>query len=131
VFIYSATYNNNDNNRHRVIQLPYPSDDTRLISTLARNVIRQLFRPGVIYMKAGIGLVDLSSKKYQQLDLFHSGQSVRTDQLMQVMDKINSTYGKNTLYIAAEGVHKKWAMRQAYRSPAYTSCWNELPIIKC
>ncbi len=44
---------------------------------------------------------------------------------MAVMDKINHYYGKNSIYLAAEGVHKKWAMRQAYRSPAYTSCWGD------
>jgi len=32
---------------------------------------------------------------------------------MTVMDAVNKRHGKNSIYIAAEGVHKKWAMRQA------------------
>ena len=47
------------------------------------------------------------------------------------LDKINTTYGKNSIYIAAEKVHNKWAMRQAYRSPSYTSRWDELAMINC
>jgi DNA polymerase V len=131
VLLYSSTYEANYYNSNRVVKLPYPTDDTRLISSIARSVVRHLVKPGARYMKAGVGLLDLSSKQHQQLDLFHPGQTLKTDQLMQVMDKINHTYGKNSIYIAAEGVHQKWAMRQAYRSPAYTSRWTELPIIQC
>ena len=131
VLLYSATYESNYYNSHQVIQLPYPCDDTRLISAIARTAIQYLFKSGITYMKAGVGLLDLSAKKHQQLDMFHPGQSAKTDQLMAVMDKINSSYGKNSIYVAAEGVQKKWSMRQAYRSPSYTSQWNELPEIQC
>ncbi len=131
VLLYSANYESSYHSRHQVIQLPYPCDDTRLISNIARTAIQHLFKPGVAYIKAGVGLLDLSAKKQQQLDMFHSGQSAKTDQLMAVVDRINSTHGKNSIYIAAEGVHKKWAMRQAYRSPSYTSRWSELPEIVC
>ncbi len=131
VLLYAAGYENHYHNNHRVIQLPYPTDDTRLISSIARSSIKHLFKPGIFYIKAGVGLLDLSSKKRQQLDLFHAGQSAKTDKLMAAMDKINRRHGKNSIYIAAEGVHQKWAMRQAYRSPAYTSQWDELPEIQC
>jgi len=131
ILLYSSTHIKNYYNRHRIIKLPYPSDDTRLISQLARNAMRELVKADGVYIKAGIGLLDLSSKKYQQLDLFHSRQSDRTDRVMQLMDKINTTHGKNSIYIAAEGTHNKWAMRQEYRSPSYTSRWNELPVIQC
>ncbi|MCW8931203.1 MAG: Y-family DNA polymerase [Gammaproteobacteria bacterium] len=131
ILLYTASYESNYYNSHQVIQLPYPSDDTRLISAIARTAVQHLFKPGVAYIKAGVGLLELSDKKHQQLDMFHPGQSTKTDQLMTVIDKINTHYGRNSIYVAAEGVHKKWAMRQAYRSPSYTSQWNELPEIKC
>ena len=131
ILLYSSTHGNSYYNSHRVIKLPYPSNDTRLISSFARKTIQKMVRPGISYMKAGIGLLELHSKKHQQLDLFHPGQSSKSDQVMQVMDQINTTYGRNSIYIAAEGVHQKWAMRQAYRSPSYTTHWNELPLIKC
>ncbi|MCU7836581.1 MAG: Y-family DNA polymerase [gamma proteobacterium symbiont of Taylorina sp.] len=131
VLLYSSGYKQNYDHRQQIIKLPYPSDDTCLISNLARRAIRQLVKPGTAYIKAGIGLLELSSKKHQQLDLFQTGQSAKTDQLMQIIDKINTIHGKNSIYVAAEGVHRKWAMRQDYRSPSYTCRWNELPSIKC
>jgi len=129
ILLYSASQSNNS--QHKVIQLAYPTDDTRLLSRIARIIIKQLVKPGVMYIKAGIGLLDLSSKKHQQLDLFHKAQPAKTDRLMTVMDAINKRHGKNSIYIAAEGTHKKWLMRQTYRSPAYTSQWQELPEINC
>jgi len=131
VLLYTADYETHYHNRHQVIQLPYPTDDTRLISSIARSAVKHLFKPGIFYIKAGVGLLDLSSKKHRQLDLFHRGQSAKTDKLMAVMDNINHRHGRNSIYIAAEGVHQKWAMRQAYRSPSYTSQWDELPEIQC
>ncbi|WP_198263692.1 Y-family DNA polymerase [sulfur-oxidizing endosymbiont of Gigantopelta aegis] len=131
VLLYCVSYENPLYNQQRVIQLPYPSNDTRLISNLARQVIKQIFKANIAYIKVGVGLLDLSEKKHQQLDLFHAGQAIKTDQLMNTMDKINQHYGKNSIYVAAEGVHKKWLMRQAYRSPSYTSQWDELPEVHC
>ncbi len=131
VLLYSSTYHSNYYNSNRVVQLPWPSDDTRIISALARQTIQQMIQANVFYMKAGIGLLELSPKRHQQLDLFSPEQSVKTDQLMAVMDKINRQYGRNSIYLAAEGMHKKWAMRQAYRSPAYTSRWEDIPLIQC
>jgi len=48
---------------------------------------------------------------------------------MTVLDSINSRYGKGALHIAASGGTKKWAMRQQYLSPAYTTRWADLPVI--
>jgi DNA polymerase V len=131
VLLYTSTYESSFYNASYVVSLPYPTSDTRVVSGIARAVISQLVKPGINYMKAGVGLLELSPQHMQQLDLFHPGQSCKTDQLMSVMDRINTTYGKNSIYLAGEGVHQKWSMRQAYRSPAYTSRWHELPTIQC
>ena len=82
-------------------------------------------------MKAGIGLTELINKKNSQLDLFHKGQSLKSDRLMKTLDKLNQNYGRGSVCIGSEGVAKKWAMRQAYTSPAYTTRLTELPSIKC
>jgi len=131
VLLYAANDQHHYHRQQMVISLACPSDDTRLLSKAAKTLLKQLFRPGVFYIKAGVGLLDLSIKKHQQLDLFHPAQSAKSEQLMTVMDKINQRHGRNTIYIAAEGVQQKWVMRQAYRSPAYTSHWDELPQVQC
>ncbi|USD23482.1 DUF4113 domain-containing protein [Microbulbifer variabilis] len=37
------------------------------------------------------------------------------------MDRINKKLGHGTLFLVAEGIQKKWKMRQAFTSPAYTT----------
>jgi DNA polymerase V len=45
------------------------------------------------------------------------------------LDKTNLEHGRNTLFIGAEGVVPKWAMRQQYKSPAYTTRWSDIPVV--
>ena len=78
-----------------------------------------------------VGLIDITDKQFFQTDLFCKRQSPQTDVLMQTLDKINHRFGKGTLYSAAEGIQKKWAMQQNFRSDSYTTHWQELPKIRC
>ncbi|WP_444902651.1 DUF4113 domain-containing protein [Microbulbifer sp. SSSA007] len=45
------------------------------------------------------------------------------------MDSINHKFGRGTLFLGAEGIQKKWKMRQAYTSPAYNTKWGDLPKV--
>ncbi len=46
---------------------------------------------------------------------------------MATLDGINRLYGKKTLYHVAQGHDgKAWRMRQQFRSPRYTTRWDEL-----
>ena len=49
---------------------------------------------------------------------------------MKVMDKINTTFGKDTLKIASSGTKQNWSMKSQYISQGYTTNWNELLTIK-
>ncbi|MCB1757271.1 MAG: translesion error-prone DNA polymerase V subunit UmuC [Gammaproteobacteria bacterium] len=111
-----------------IVQLPYPTDDTRLITQAARQAVKRLFSDGHAYLKAGIGLVDIIDKRFYQQDLFHPGQSAKADATMRLIDRINGRMGKNTVYLAAQGVSRPWYMRQNFTSPGYTTNWNDLPV---
>ncbi len=117
--------------RQRWIQLPYCSDDTRLIAQHAAAALQQLFVSGLRYRKCGIGLVDIRTRKFEQQDFFAAQQSVQSQALMQVLDRINQRYGKHTLTLANAGIAPQWAMKRDYLSPRYTTRWNELPVVRC
>lgn len=131
VFLQVPAYANPADNRSCTLQLPYLSDDSRLISQWARQATRGLLRPGREYSKAGVGLLELHDRCYAQGDLFSRDGGGQSEALMTVMDSINRRYGRGTLHLAAEGVEKKWRMRQAFRSPSYTTCWQDLPLVVC
>jgi DNA polymerase V len=129
VFLHTSPHESNYYSNAITVKMPYPTDDTTVVIDAARQAITHLYREGFRFQKAGIGLIDIKPKKQLQFDLFHAGQSKKRDQLMTVLDSINSRYGKGTLHIAASGGTKKWAMRQRYLSPAYTTRWSDLPVI--
>lgn len=65
-----------------------------------------------------------------QTDLFSQGQSdPKSDKVMATMDAINQRWGRSTIKLASEGKARPWAMRQANKSPCWTTKWDELPII--
>ena len=112
-----------------VCQTPFPTNDTREIVAVALQGLESIFRPGHRYLKAGVGLLDVCDREFNQFDLFHTGQSVRSEKMMQILDKTNLVHGRSALFLASEGVVKKWAMRQQYKSPAYTTRWGDIPLV--
>ena len=56
---------------------------------------------------------------------------------MTALDAINDRYGRGTLKVASAGTEhggvKKlqgWRMKQERRTPGYTTCWDELAVVK-
>ncbi|WP_444946501.1 Y-family DNA polymerase [Microbulbifer sp. VTAC004] len=129
LFLHTSPHEPNYYSRSTVVRCPYPTDDTRLIASLAKGAIRELYRPGHRFMKAGVGLVELVPKTLGQGDLFAIGQPARAGMMMQTLDRVNQRFGSGTLFLGAEGMQKQWKMRQAYRSPAYTTRFEALPVV--
>lgn len=116
------------------VRFAYPTDDLRIITHLAKKGLSQIFKQGYYYKKTGVCLVDLISKESRQLDLFHDvshKELQATEDFMGIFDKVNQKFGRNTLYLAAEGCNgKPWDARLQMRSPRYTTCWSELPVVR-
>ena len=66
----------------------------------------------------------------QQRSLFSDrDQIAKNTRLMETMDLLNKKMGRNTVRFGAEGLQHEWKMRSERKSPAYTSCWQELPRV--
>ncbi|SQD80686.1 protein of unknown function [Moritella yayanosii] len=50
---------------------------------------------------------------------------------MAVFDVLNQKYGRDTLFLGAQGIDKKWAMRRNMLTPQYTTKWLDLPKVRC
>ncbi|WP_339907660.1 translesion error-prone DNA polymerase V subunit UmuC [Pseudomonas guineae] len=111
-------------------QLPYPTDDTRLIIASAQEGIKRLFRDGFSYAKAQVLLLDLCRRDEYTQDLFAPEQPVRTERLMSTLDAINGRWGRGTLQPGRIAKPTEWAMRREMLSLAYTTQWSELLIAK-
>lgn len=137
VFIHTSRHSEPYIYKSTIIQLPYPSNDTRLIEACVREAVKNIYQSGCAYAKAGVGIIELCHKQFQQSDLFNRGQSPRSEQLMRSLDTINNKFGRGTLVLAAEGLkHRQdnpaaWQMRQNLHSPRYTTCWSDIPTVRC
>lgn len=111
-----------------MVSLPAPTDDTMRINKAAQFLLRQMYKPGIHYQKAGVMLMELVANGGRQIDLFgYVARSDKSDGLMSVIDQINNKYSRGTVGFASEGVHKAWAMRRGFKSPNYCTDWSELP----
>jgi DNA polymerase V len=129
VFLNTSPFESGYFSRSIVCQTPYPTNDSREIVAAALQGVEGIYKPGHRYLKAGVGLLDVMDRKFNQYDLFHQGQSNRSDKVMRVLDNTNLKHGRNALFIGSEGVVQKWAMRQQYKSPAYTTRWSDIPVV--
>lgn len=118
------------------LPLIYASDNSILLVKLAKRALNKIWRPGYHYQKAGVMLSDITLKGPIQEDIFapnptYSGND-KQDRLMSVMDQINQLNGKNTLFLATQGIQQKsqWQMNRNLMSPRYTSRWDELLVVK-
>jgi len=127
VFIHTSPFEPDFHSVSAVAKLPFPTDDSRIIAGTARETARRLYSSGHAFLKAGVGLIEIIDRKYHQFDLLSAGQSRQSDRLMAVLDRINHHYGRNAVFLAAQGVSKPWYMRQQYTSPEYTTRWRDLP----
>jgi len=48
---------------------------------------------------------------------------------MTVMDRVNRGAGRGTLQLASAGIVNAWAMKREHMTPAYTTRWEELPVV--
>ena len=131
VFIQTSPFDRRPYANSTTFALPCATDDTRVLVRHARGAAQALYRGGYAYLKSGVGLLELVPRRHRQEELFQPGPSVKTDRLMAVLDSINREQGRGTVMTAAEGVRKKWAMRQSHRSRSYTTRWSQLPVARC
>lgn len=114
------------------IILAAATDDTRVLTGYAIEVLESIYQPGLKYKKAGIVLSGIVPANIRQPAL--SGVYPMTDgpsQAMRVMDRINQRYGRDTVKIASMGARDKapWHMSCSRRSRRYTTALTELPVL--
>jgi len=115
----------------KVIALPYATDDTMLLVKTAIQALRSVYQKGYTYQKASVSFGKVQPKEGRQISLFTpSGADEKSEKMMKALDAANSRWGRGTIFLAAEGIEKPWQMKAEHKSPAYTSNWNELPIVK-
>ena len=132
-----------------MINFEEPIDNTVIIINESFKLLEKIYRSNYNYKKIGIVLLGLKQNKKNiiengyiiQSNLFTvnqklSGYSKKSDICMKLFDDVNSRMGKKTLFYGSQGMQKisnktkepidKWSTRSSFKSPSYTTKWNEL-----
>lgn len=116
--------------RSLTIQLPVATNSTNELIYHARQGFESIYRPGYNYSKTGCTAMELIPATEIQSNIFDSENRARNSQLMQVLDKVNRSFGKNTVRFALQGFSSRWKLRQLKLSPCYTTRIDEVLTIK-
>ena len=102
------------------------TSDTRLIIKAAKFCLSRIYKQGYRYKKTGVMLTGLIPTSLEQKQLFIDSNHHAGDHLMDIVDRINKSYGPDTLFLGAQGVTREWKMRCVLRSQRYTTQWDDL-----
>jgi DNA polymerase V len=114
-----------------LVELPYPTDDTRLMTKAAVDAVDLIFRQGFRYSKAEVLLVNLCQKGEYTEDLFATSQPESSEKVMGVLDAINTRWGRGTLRLASVPTTPDWGMRREMMSQSYTTRLDQLWTVYC
>jgi DNA polymerase V len=132
VFIHTNRFREDDAQYANGITVPLPeaSSDTRLLTAAALFGLRQIYRSGFMYKKAGVMLLDISGAQASQGSFFEDLEAKeRSRKLMRAVDALNGRLGRNTVALGAAGTGKVWSMKSDNRTPRYTTEWGEVPTV--
>jgi len=114
-----------------LVELPYPTNDVRLMTKAATEAVNRLFRPGFKYSKAEVLLLDLRQPGEFTDDLFAEGQPAAAEKVMGVLDEINERWGRGTLRSGSVPGDPEWAMRREMMSGSFTTKVDQLWTVRC
>lgn len=112
-------------------RLPVPTASTPDLIRYALVNLLKIYRPGYRYKKAGVMLTGIMPEHQAQLDLFEPfTYRGRRKIIMEALDEINYRWGADTVKFAVSGIGRLWQMRQARKTPRFTTQWQEIPVVR-
>lgn len=128
VFIQTNPHKLEDRQYFRSITIPQevPTSHTPELTKSALKGLELIYRKGYRYMKCGVIVMDLVPATSVQGGLFDTVDRPRNNKLMDAMDKINTRFGPDLVRFAVQGFEKRFKLRQAHRTPRYTTRIDEI-----
>lgn len=114
-------------------RLPMATDSTQEIVSAAVKGLRLVYRSGYQYKKAGVIVDDIVPADTIQASLFDTDIELRAKnkKISRIMDKLNTGAGAAKLTLASQrSGHYADGVRSDYRSPRYSTSWDELMEVK-
>ena len=109
--------------------LPVATSNTNELIKPALYLLEQLYKPGMVYEKAGVIISNLVPDNAVQQNFFSAVSTIENKALMEKIDNINFSMRNEMVKFASSGLKREWKMKQALLTPKYTSRWEDLRVV--
>lgn len=130
IFI-QTNYNSKSDKQYfnnKVIKLPYPTNSSIDLVHYSILILKQLFRKGYKYKKAGVIVSSFTSDKEYQLSIF-TNENPKHTSLFKIIDKLNLR-DKGIVKLACEDKDLSSKMRQNKLSKSYSTKLSDIIIVR-
>ncbi len=133
IFIYTNPFNPRHKQYYgtKKIQLERATNDNQIIVQEVIKGLQEIYKKGYVYKKAGVIVGSITQENQVQLNLFDQIKNrEKYTKISKVIDRINSSMGRDKLRIATQGFDRKWKMKQEQLSQCYTTRIDEILTVK-
>ena len=131
VFAYTNRFKEDVPQAHvtQLVNFSDPTNDQRTIVTSAVMSMKEIFRHGYGYKKAGVVATQIVQNGDILPSLFEDSQSLEKEhKITAALDMINGSFGKGTVKFAVQGTGKIFSSSEN-QSPHYTTLWSDIPNV--
>ena len=131
VFMHTSTFNQDPfYSNGASARFAATTNDTGEVVGLAVRLGERLWREGFRYSKCGVMITELLPEAVQQPALWSELDRERRERAWKTVDQLNAKLGRGTVRILSAGPKDAaWKLRAEYRSPRWTTRWEELPRV--
>jgi DNA polymerase V len=128
VFIHTNPHKTEEPQYSRSInlELETASNNTAEIIKYASKGFNMIFKEGFQYMKCGVVVNDLLPEDQIQHSMYDRQNRTKGKTVMNALDRINLSLGKEVLRFAVQGYEKKYRLKAEWLSPRYTTNINDI-----
>jgi len=112
------------------VELETASNNSAVIIKAASKALDLIFKDGFRYMKCGVIVCDLVPEDTVQQSMFDKQDRGKSSAIMNALDNINKSLGKEIVRFAVQGFEKKYKLRADHLSDRYTTDINQILKIK-
>ena len=112
----------------RIFEVPLSA--TQDLAKAAIALVRELCVADVPYKKAGVRVSHLQPQEIAQLALFTEVDALKDNKLQVAIDAVNSRFKTGRVHQGFLEGKRIYSPKSELSSPAYTSDWNQLAVVK-
>jgi DNA polymerase V len=132
VFLHTNVHRQRDRQYSSSLTIPMQvaTNNTQEIIFYALCGINKIYKQGYRYVKAGVMVHDIVPEGEVQQGLFDFKDRVKENYLIETVDAVNRSWGRDLVKYAVQGNGEKWKLRRQHLSPCYTTRLDQVLTIK-